>query len=266
MMQQQIGTGLELPVQVQQLAEAQHMGALVAIYPHVVKTHAVTVAIVSTLFIGITLIGLIAILPWSYYLGGLLVLGLVIYILQVRAQVRHRQDQIVLYDAGFISFNGGTALAYRWESIDYLLRGVTRSPTSGELVMDLDRLTVHAGTQTFTLPNDLPANVRAYICDRIERAFVTAHLPRAIAQYREGGEILFGTSPNDLNALWVSQAGFRTSTELLPWPALEKVEVDSTRVVIRKEGRTSDWYEKRIDRVPNAALLKALLEYRQSYL
>src|SRR5262249_34945181 len=95
----------------------------------------------------------------------------------------------------------------------------------------------------------------------IERHFVEARLPALIEQYNAGTEIAFGSSPAELR---VSLNGVSESGDLLPWFRVEKAEVGPDFVLIRKEGQTSDWYRALISHVPNAALLKALLDYRQS--
>jgi len=53
----------------------------------------------------------------------------------------------------------------------------------------------------------------------------------------------------------ISTNGFHENGDLLPWSMVEKAEVGSDFLLIRKEGRTSDWYRAPIYRVPNAALL-----------
>jgi hypothetical protein len=249
----------EIPAQIPQLAETQHMGELLAVYPRNYKAYPVPIAIGVVAFIGVTAIALpLTVLPWTSYFLLLALLGVAIYLLLLWAGIVHRQDCVALYTEGFISLNKNIATAYRWENIEHILRGAPKSEGGG--IADIDRITVRAGKNTFRLPGSMTTHARAEICDRIERGFVSARLPQVIAQYNAGEEIAFGTPPDGLG---VSQSGFRDTRELLPWPMVEKAEVGSTLVIIRKEGRTSDWYHQLICHVPNAALLKALLDYRQ---
>ena len=86
---------------------------------------------------------------------------------------------------------------------------------------------------------------------------LSCHLQQTIAQYQDGLESAF-------RPLWVSQAGIRKRAELLPWPLIAQAEVGPTWVILRKEGESADWFRRPIERIPNAALLKALLEYQRT--
>ncbi|HEY0755076.1 MAG TPA: DUF6585 family protein [Ktedonobacteraceae bacterium] len=259
-MQKQFEARLKVPAQLQQIAETQHMGECVAVYPRKFETYPIPVAIFVTFLVGLATLALpLTILSWSFYLLLLLLLFLTIYVPLFRARIIHRQDQIVLYAAGFITFLGRVATAYRWETIESVLRGTAQS--EGEGIGDIDEIVVKAGTKKCKLSKDMSQHARADLCDRVERGYVSYHLPHVIARYNGGEEIAFGSTPAD--TLFFSQAGFRDAQEALPWALVEKAEVGPALIVIRKEGRTSDWYHKLICNVPNAALLKALLEYQR---
>lgn len=259
-MQQQIQNHTEIPVQAQQIAEARQMGELLASYPRNYKVYPKGIAIGVVLTVGVITIALpFTILPWTLYLLFLALLGIVIYLLQKRAGTVHHHDQLLLYSAGFIYLDGKRIKVYRWENIRHIIRGSTL--TEGKGVGDIDVISVVFSPKgRFKLPTTWGKHARAAICDSIERNFIDARLPQVIEQYNAGAEIKFGKAPSGLR---ISAAGFRESDDLLPWSMVEKAEVGSEFVTIRKEGRTSDWYHALICTVPNAALLKALLDYRQ---
>lgn len=264
-MQQQIQSHKEIRTQVQQLAEARQMGELLAAYPgnHKVYPYPVGAAIVIVLLVAfVTIVLPLTFLPWALYLFFLALLGIVVYALLKHAGKVHRHDQLVLYTAGFIYLKGKSINACRWENIKYILRG--SALPQGQGIGDIDVMSVvFAPKGRFNLPNTWEKHARAAICDSIEHHFVEARLPQAVEQYNAGAEIDFGANPNGLR---ISTIGFRESNDLLPWSMVEKTEVNSEFVIIRKEGRTSDWYRALISTVPNAALLKALLDYRQYHL
>ena len=252
-------SSVEIPVQIQQLAETRHMGDFLVAYPRKVEKYAGWAASLMVVCVGILGFMILSVtshspsfLQWVYYLLIVALPSAGIYLPLKWIEVASRQDQVALYTEGFISLDVSKATAYRWENIDFIRRGAFQSAGAGN--WDIDRITVQAAQKTFSLDASMEVHARADICDKIERNFVSARLPQIIDQYNAGEEIAFG----DLS---VSQIGLRDAVEQLPWPLVERAEVGSTWVVVRKEGRTSDWYQQLIYNVPNVALLKALLDY-----
>lgn len=260
-----------IPAGIGQLAEAQRMGELIALHQRQYRNTPILSSCGITSLVGFMIFafvlfpllasGQFALLMWPLLAYPLLLALLYggLYLRFKRRQLAHRQDQIALYAEGFIVLDSGIPTAYRWENLASIQRGVPLS--EGEGIGDIDQIEIKTFQKTtFRLYPTMPASARADICDRIERGFVSSHLPHVIAEYNAGQEVVIHT-------LVISQTGIRDTTnndtERLPWPLVEKAEVDSTRVSIRKEGRTSDWYHSLICTFPNAALLKALLEYRQ---
>lgn len=259
-MQQQIQGQTEPPVQALQLAEARHMGEFLAAHPrnHKVYPVGITLGIVAFIALSTFYIPFLG-LPWSIYLLLLAFTGIGIYALQKRSGKVHCHDQLLLYSAGFIYLVGKQSKVYRWEDIKYIIRGAILPEGRG--MGDIDVLSIAFVSQGhFRFPHSWEKHSRAAICDTIERCFVEARLPQVLEQYNAGAEIEFSQQKNGLS---VSLAGFHENNNLLPWSMVEKAEVNSERVIIRKEGRTSDWYHALFCTVPNAALLKALLSYRQ---
>jgi len=251
-------SSVEIPVQIQQLAETRHMGDFLVAYPRKVEKYAGWAASLMVVCVGILGFMILSVtshspsfLQWVYYLLIVALPSAGIYLPLKWIEVASRQDQVALYTEGFISLDVSKATAYRWENIDFIRRGAFQSAGAGN--WDIDRITVQAAQKTFSLDASMEVHARADICDKIERNFVSARLPQIIDQYNAGEEIAFG----DLS---VSQIGLRDAVEQLPWPLVERAEVGSTWVVVRKEGRTSNWYQQLIYNVPNVALLKALLE------
>ena len=65
-----------------------------------------------------------------------------------------------------------------------------------------------------------------------------------------------GLSFGDLK---MRKRGFDDGVETLLQGSVEHVQIGPEYVIIRKEGRTSDWYNKHTTEVPNACLLREMM-------
>ncbi|WP_376796241.1 DUF6585 family protein [Thermogemmatispora sp.] len=168
------------------------------------------------------------------------------------------RSRIDLFSNGFLWSSPLSRQTFRWEEIQTLWRGTFRA-TQPQGVETIDTIKVkHRNGSVFEISTvtQLNEHERARICDIIESYFVSFHLPNLLERYQRG-EIL------NFDPLFVSRSGLSNKGDFLPWSQVEAIESGPERIVIRREGRTSDWYHTWVPRQPNACLLKALLELLQ---
>lgn len=258
-----------IPASVAQLAEANHLGAMVAVY------YTSKLSAIGLFLGGLALIGFIALtciaLPfvgeWIIYVGivgGLLALLVIGTIRQYVGEKLHRHDLMVIYRDGLAVRDGPETRVLRWEQIETLHRGNIATDENGtKRIQEIDvlRLLGSDGVsykieRTKASSKSPSSHLHAKVCDTIESGFVESHLPGVWERYDAGQEISFGE-------ISLSQRGFRDQIETLQWTSVVSAEVGAEWLTIRKEGRTSDWYHKMLPEVPNACLLKEMLTTRR---
>ncbi|RAQ96245.1 DUF6585 family protein [Thermogemmatispora tikiterensis] len=167
-------------------------------------------------------------------------------------------SRIDLFSHGFLWSSPFNQAAFRWEDISTIWRGTYQASSDShpEGVGEIDTIKVKQQNgslfelSTFTQLNE---HERARICDTIESYFVATHLPALLEGYQRG-EIL------NFDPLFVSRDGLWNKGDFLPWSQVETIEIGPEQIVIRREGRTSDWYRTWVPRQPNACLLNAVVE------
>ena len=89
---------------------------------------------------------------------------------------------------------------------------------------------------------------------RLEAEVTQRLLPRAMASYRAGGPVVF-----DEIAISARGIGVKPGRKLLTWDEFERLDLDEKEVSIYKKGEASVWATVKAARVPNIAVLKALM-------
>ena len=261
-MLQQQQTLANIPNSLQRLAEVNQLSTLLAVYskrkdPGAQALGTFIIGLFVVIILGISAIGLAFVIAWQLYLGIIFALFVLVILLTVRSYYRaapFREDQVVVYQEGLISKQGTDERAVRWEQVPTLFRGNTTSGEDNiEHIGDIDTMRVQGPDgKEYVLDASLPSHIRARVCDTIESEFLSFRLPEAFEQYNANIPLRFGT-------LQVSRSGISDLNETLPWSSITQCEVNVERVIIRKEARTSDWYNALIPNVPNACLLREVL-------
>lgn len=89
---------------------------------------------------------------------------------------------------------------------------------------------------------------------RLENEITSRLLPRAMAAYRAGGPVAF-----DEIVVSTRGIGVKPGHKLLTWDVFECLELDEKAVTIYKKGVRGAWATIKAARVPNSAVLKALV-------
>ncbi|WP_069805326.1 DUF6585 family protein [Thermogemmatispora onikobensis] len=253
-MQQECSPWQPVPASILRQAEARGLGDWLFSYRLPQKTWGCLFLLLALLFMELIFVGS----PLA--LGALITLGITLGLLVLWAfwTFDTSRSRLDLFSNGFIHTSPLNQQIFPWKEIKTLWRGTyeNSSDTQSAGVQDIDTIKIRdkqgRGFEISTF-HKLSEHERARICDTIESYFVATHLPALLEGYQRG-EIL------NFDPLYVSRDGLLNKGDFLPWSQVEKIEIGPERIVIRREGRTSDWYHTWVPLQPNACLLKALVE------
>lgn len=254
----------QIPVEVQQLAEAYHLGTPTAIYNKTSNSPVAfgcTIAFLVPFYIAplITLWPLISNHTFLQQPAYLLIIfdlvwyGILILITWgVTSMYRNRHELVVTYTEGFVYQKRRKTEVLRWEWIETIWRGVE---DEGSVNLKSMRIRKTDGTQ-FSFAPMLRDSLE--ICDAIEREFVRVRSPGMIEQYDAGGILFF-------DKLGFQLGGISNGKDILPWSSVASIEVSKNHVTIKKEGKMWPWYWRPVPQVPNACLLRELVTHIRGY-
>jgi len=182
---------------------------------------------------------------------GLLLLALGIYYLFY--PIIFRSWRIYICSDGFVYKRGMKIDVFLWDhiqatwmwNIKHYRNGIYAGTTHKYIVLRGDGLKI-------TL-NDKFSGVER-LGDRISQEITNYSLPRMIRDYHAGKSIFFGP-------LQVNVQGISTVSRQLPWPRVQEVSTVQKVVKVREKGELADWASVRVDQVPNAFVLTALVNY-----
>ena len=248
-----------LPIEIQQLAQAHHLGELTASYPRkklgIGRGLAWSVIVLLFLISPLALEGLFFFPNLAeinrYALLAMLGFDLAWYGILYAVLFplyRNRRQQGYVFTEGFLCYGGAQTVLVRWEEIETVWRG-----TMGEDSISLNTLKIRkTDGQTISVGDSIRNAVQ--FCDHLEREYVARKLPGVIERYHAGAPLAFGK-------LIVSQQGLSKGNEILPWHEVERAEVSDRYVTIKKRGKWIGWFYNSVPRVPDACILRALLLY-----
>ncbi|MBX5457139.1 MAG: hypothetical protein IRZ31_09575 [Thermogemmatispora sp.] len=253
-MQQQCSLPQLVPPAILRRAEAKRLGDWLCGYRLPQKTWGCLVLLLPLLFIEALW------LSSGFSIFALVTLGVtfLLLLMWVIWTVDTFYSRIDLFSHGFLWSSPFNQEAFRWEDITTIWRGTYRAPSDShpEGVSDIDTIKVkHQNGRLFEIStlHKLNEHERARICDTIESYFVATHLPSLLERYQRG-EVL------NFDPLFLNHHGLSNKGDFLPWSQVETIVIRPEQIVIRREGRTSDWYRTWVPRQRNACLLKAVVE------
>ena len=161
--------------------------------------------------------------------------------------------RVYIYAEGFVYKRGMKIDVFRWDhiqgtwmwNIKHYRNGIYAGTTHKYRVLREDGLKI-------TL-NDKFSGVER-LGDRLSQEITNYSLPRMIRDYHAGKSIFFGT-------LQVNVQGISTISQQLPWPRVQEVSIVQKVVKVREKGKLEDWASVRVDQIPNAFVLTALVNY-----
>jgi hypothetical protein len=167
-----------------------------------------------------------------------------------------RHDKIIVYDEGFVSFKKDGYCAIPWHEIAAIRQTKkTWSMTgSSPLVLLAIDIQLHDGS-ALCLDNTF-RDVENF-WQVMEKAVMAHLLPQAITTYMKGGDVQFGD-------IMVNQQGIMVCQSFLPWQRIKKIAY-TPKMSIWQTRRMRRWAAIPLDRVPNVAVLKALIAFHMDH-
>lgn len=247
------------PIEVQQLAEAHHLGTLVAIYPKKKLGFGVQMIlfIIALFFVGSPVFA-----QWQFFSQGIASYSLLVLLLFLGFNLiwygvliivftvvfRNRKHQGYIYIEGFLCYGGSKTIIVRWEEIESVWRG---TENDGSIALNTLKIQKTDG-KTINVGGHISNAVQ--FCENLEQEYVARKLPGTIERYNAGALIAFGK-------LMVSQQGLSKGNSFLPWDVVEIARVSDKHISIKKLGKRIGWFHGIVPNVPDACLLRALLQY-----
>jgi hypothetical protein len=182
---------------------------------------------------------------------GLLLLAVGVYCLLFG--VIYKNWHVYVYERGFIYKKGNPAAQpFRWDQIEAVWYQVTRRYTNGIYTGTSHKYRVRRQDGYEIVLNDRFTKV-ATLGDLVHNQVTAAKMPQVIAAYNAGQTITFGPLSVNTQGIWNS------SGNLLPWPEIKDVSMQSGYVAVSKAGKWLRWSSQPVRDIPNIFLFIALV-------
>ncbi len=158
-----------------------------------------------------------------------------------------------LFEQGFIISRGGKTITGRWSDIVSVTQKITTVRHYGIPVHTLYVYTIAlANGEKVRVDNNSFGKI-AEMGNTIQRMSTNALLPRAIASYKSGTPLTFGT-------IIISQSGISNGRETVPWSNIRQFTVQKGAVIIRRNDKQLAWVKTSVSQTPNVYVLTALVD------
>lgn len=179
---------------------------------------------------------------------GLMVMGACLAIAALRAGKR----RVVVCQDGLVLVKPRGCTIVRWDEIVEFYRAETRLMFAG---FHLNTSRTFAIVTTAGKRTEITSFFRdtGTLGDTIERQVLTRLLPAALAALEAGETVTFGPIGVSRQGLW------RAGGHVLPWEALDSVQIASGWLRVRQAGAWFNWFSLMSGAVPNVLLFLALV-------
>jgi hypothetical protein len=177
----------------------------------------------------------------------LLLLGVM---LLVRAY-RSRGLRVLVFSEGVLKVRHGDAQAFCWDEIHIFWRKKTEGHWERALKGSLTLIAQRADGKSISFDDALPGLKR--LAAILQRETLAHLLPRYQATYDAGSKLDFGK-------IGVSRRGLAANGDTLLWRDVQEVKWEENQVSVSKKGKWSRWFLGKISDIPNAHVLRALVE------
>src|SRR5258706_9836283 len=166
-----------------------------------------------------------------------------------------RNDKLIVYDKGFVYSKKNFYHTILWQGITAIWQTKETWATPGSSLQFL-KISVQLNSGSTLCVDDTFRNLEDF-WQIVEKAIIDHLLPQVITAYTKGGNIPFGD-------LMVSQQGITVRQSFLPWSHIKKMTY-SPKITIWQTDRIRRWAILPLERVPNVAVLKALITFHKEY-
>lgn len=244
-----------LPVQVQQVAAAQQLGAFLKVY----GTKLVRTSIGALVFlVGAALFFAGGIFPTDETVAtrGILLVFAVLFlstaIYMIFTVIQAANQQVYLFQQGIVIDKGNQVQAFPWNQVAEVWQSITRHYRNG----------VYTGTTyIYTLRRTDGYQVKlsnltkgiAELGPAVAQGITRELVPRALYSIRTGQTLTY--APFSVN-----EQGIGNGREFLPWSQVQAVEVKQGRVTIKKAAPSRGIWMAMVAKIPNFLVFTVVVE------
>jgi hypothetical protein len=184
----------------------------------------------------------VALIGLFLFLGGVALL--------VRAY-RSRGLRVLVFAEGVLKVRHDEAQAFCWDEINILWRKKTEGHWERAVRGSLTLIAQRADGKSISFDDALPGLKR--LAAILQRETLAHLLPRYQATYDLGNKLDFGK-------IGVSRRGLAANGDTLLWRDVQEVKWEENQVSVSKKGKWSRWFQGKISDIPNAHVLRALVD------
>jgi hypothetical protein len=168
-----------------------------------------------------------------------------------RAFRREQELAVYLYQRGLVYRSASQETAMAWSDI----RSVTMPWPEDRGQLGPGEVVLETAGQERLVMSDPAARLEAtqLLAQTIQQEVARQLMPRLQAAVEEGSWLGFG-------AVRLSRTGLQQGEQILPWEAVERIEIGSGTVTVHRRGRRRRWLEVAVDEIPNLLLFARLAE------
>jgi hypothetical protein len=161
------------------------------------------------------------------------------------------RKELLFYTKGFLSVQGSKMTAVRYDSIPSVWQKITHNRISISFI-PVCWWTIYLYTVQTPEGKKFQFNKKEQ-GERILQEVFRYKMPRAIATYSEGGDIIFGP-------ITVSNKGLTRGKKTLSWSEIKAVNINNGVLYVEKRGGWFSWTSVAVARIPNFYVFLALVD------
>jgi len=181
-------------------------------------------------------------------------LGIFLFLLGVMLLVRayrSRGLRVLVFSEGILKVRHDDAQAFCWDEINVLWRKKTEGHWERAIRGSLTLIAQRGDGKSISFDDALPGLKR--LAAILQRETLAHLLPHYQAAYDAGSKLDFGK-------IGVSRRGLTANGDTLLWRDVQEVKWEENQVSVSKKGKWGRWFLGKISDIPNAHVLRALVE------
>ena len=169
------------------------------------------------------------------------------------AVYQHHGTTIYLYKEGFILAERSKNEIVRWEQVSAFWQSITRPYINGISAKTRYFYRIQTRENRKYTFGDNVSDI-AEMGQKLTREITRTLLPGVIAAYESGETVSFGK-------FRINKQGISERQKTLPWNRVERIEVETGRILLKKRGQYLNWSNVLVAEIPNALVLVELVGY-----
>ena len=193
-------------------------------------------------------------IPWLIVLGGAIVFVIIaLHVYRIRNVIQNRTQSVFVYDDGLINVWHTSLQVIYWQRVQAVWHKVTEIRLQqGSIYAHVYTVSCTDGTKLKFYENTVRNMLQ--LGKLIEEE--TAHylFPAILNAYQVGQPVVFGS-------LTMTREGLSYRSKMLLWGEVKSIKIENWAIVLRKQGKRSDWASVKLGVVPNVEVFKRLVRH-----